>query len=235
MRLLTWNLYHGRAYPEGWGRELLDVFSSTLNSWEWDLALLQEVPPWWGESLGRACQAHAYSSLTSRNSLPSARRALASRFPDLLKSNGGGSNLILSRLAPALQHETTVLRLKPERRVAQGIYLGGGVWVVNLHAQNHRPHWAREDLERAFDHPAWRDTPALILGGDTNLKQPCLPGMTSHPGQGVDHILSRGFQRVGETETLERGALSDHRPVRLQLRQLAFVRSGKPRQALSSS
>ena len=46
MRILTWNLYHGRAQPPA-GRDLLAEFSAMLAGWDWDVALLQEVPPWW--------------------------------------------------------------------------------------------------------------------------------------------------------------------------------------------
>jgi endonuclease/exonuclease/phosphatase family metal-dependent hydrolase len=40
--VLTWNLFHGRAVPEE-RRSLLAEFASRLASWEWDVALLQEV------------------------------------------------------------------------------------------------------------------------------------------------------------------------------------------------
>ncbi len=46
MRVLTWNLMHGRAVPPA-GRELFDEFALALAGWEWEVALLQEVPPWW--------------------------------------------------------------------------------------------------------------------------------------------------------------------------------------------
>ena len=51
VRVLTWNLFHGRAVPDRRG-SLLRAFGATLASWEWDVALLQEVPPWWGADLG---------------------------------------------------------------------------------------------------------------------------------------------------------------------------------------
>ena len=68
MRVLTWNLFHGRSVPSA-GRNLLNEFAARLNGWAWDVALLQEVPPWWPPLLGRACGAEHRLVLTSRNSL----------------------------------------------------------------------------------------------------------------------------------------------------------------------
>ncbi|MGH2944640.1 MAG: endonuclease/exonuclease/phosphatase family protein, partial [Solirubrobacteraceae bacterium] len=96
LRVLTWNLFHGRAVPPA-GRELRAEFAAALASWGWDVALLQEVPPWWPPALARACDAHARMRLTARNSLPPLRRIVAERAPDLIKSSGGGCNAILVR------------------------------------------------------------------------------------------------------------------------------------------
>ena len=74
------------------GRELLTEFSSRLASWEWDAALLQEAPPWWPAQLARAAGAEHRLALTSRNAGSAVRRALARRWPDAMKSNGGGCN-----------------------------------------------------------------------------------------------------------------------------------------------
>src|ERR687896_730461 len=58
MRVLTWNLFHGRALPPA-GRDLQPQFAAALAGWDWDVALLQEVPPWWPPALARACDAQA--------------------------------------------------------------------------------------------------------------------------------------------------------------------------------
>src|ERR1700750_3330699 len=133
MRVLTWNLFHGRSVPET-RHALLPEFTAALVGWEWDVALLQEVPPWWPEPLARATGADARWVLTSRNGLLSARRAIAARNPDILKSNGGGANAILARTS-VLEHRWTRLTRVPERRIAHGIRTADG-WVVNLHASN---------------------------------------------------------------------------------------------------
>ena len=52
LRVLTWNLMHGRAVP-GAGRDLQAEFCDALGGWEWDVALLQEVPPWWPRTLAQ--------------------------------------------------------------------------------------------------------------------------------------------------------------------------------------
>ncbi len=89
MRVLTWNLFHGRSVPPS-GRDLLPEFTAALAGWGWDVALLQEVPPWWPAGLGAACGASARMALTSRNEGLPVRRWIAERSPDLIKSTGGG-------------------------------------------------------------------------------------------------------------------------------------------------
>ena len=49
------------------------AFAAMLAGWEWDVALLQEVPPWWPPRLARACGAQAFTAPTSRGQLLPAR------------------------------------------------------------------------------------------------------------------------------------------------------------------
>jgi endonuclease/exonuclease/phosphatase family metal-dependent hydrolase len=205
---LTWNLYHGRA-SEPAGRPLLAEFCTALAGWQWDVALLQEVPPWWPPALAAACGASHRAVLTSRNALLPLRRAIASRAPDLLGANGGGANALLARV-PVLDHRAHRLTRWPERRWAHAVRLEEG-WVVNLHASTHRESWARRDVMRAL---AWAPRPLLVFGGDLNLRSPSLPGLRHVAGNHVDHLFS---PRPGAGEVLERGRLSDHPPVRVTL------------------
>ena len=76
MRVLTWNLFHGRSVPES-PRALLPEFTDKIAGWDWDVALLQEVPPWWPGPLARACEADSRAVLTSRNFGLAARRWVA--------------------------------------------------------------------------------------------------------------------------------------------------------------
>jgi len=121
LRLLTWNLFHGRDFPpnpalQTWRSRLLrrDERDAThvqvnrplrrestaqLAGWEWDVALLQEAPPRWLGDLERVCGAAGASVLTSRNSLPRLRGWLA----DLEQATGAtGARVLTSRnsLAP---------------------------------------------------------------------------------------------------------------------------------------
>ncbi len=117
MLVLSWNLFHGRSLPPA-RHDLLAQFAARLAELEWDVALLQEVPPWWPRELARAAGAEQRAAMTSRNSLLALRRALARRDPELMKSNGGGCNAILAR-TPIAEHAALRLRVWPERRVAQ--------------------------------------------------------------------------------------------------------------------
>lgn len=121
MRVLVWNLFHGRAVPAA-GRPLLHEFAAALARWEWDVALLQEVPPWWPPLLAQRCDADVRAALTSRNQALPLRRAIASRAPDRLKSNGGGANAILVRAPWTITaHGRRRLRIRPERRVVHAV------------------------------------------------------------------------------------------------------------------
>ena len=97
MRVLSWNLYHGRDFPPDQAlftlrsrllrvternathvqvnRPLLDEFAGWLAGREWDVALLQEAPPLWFRELGGALAANGVRVLTSRNVVPAAAAA----------------------------------------------------------------------------------------------------------------------------------------------------------------
>jgi endonuclease/exonuclease/phosphatase family metal-dependent hydrolase len=224
MRVVTWNLFHGRSLPPA-RESLLARFAAKLDEWEWDVALLQEVPPWWPAPLAQACAAEQRSALTSRNSLLALRRALAERRPELLKANGGGCNAILSRV-PIAADTTLRMRLWPERRVAQLLRLGDGTCLVNFHAST-RPARAEEELARLWERAlAWAGMAPLILGGDLNLRAPRAPGdeVEHVAGQGVDHLFARGFA-LARARALDReiewhgqrSELSDHAPLQASL------------------
>ena len=61
VRILTWNLFHGRAVPDV-PRPLGGAFARMLAGWDWDVALLQEVPPWWPGGWRAACGAQAFTA-----------------------------------------------------------------------------------------------------------------------------------------------------------------------------
>lgn len=215
MRVLTWNLFHGRSVPDA-PRSLLDEFTDILAGWAWDVALLQEVPPWWPEPLARGCGAQARRTLTSRNALLPLRRWIADRRPDLAKSNGGGANAILVRGELGVTaHATRRVRAWPERRVAHAVALGDGTWVGNVHATTHPDARTQEDLARAGAAiAAWAGDAPALLGGDMNIARPQVPGWADLGGHGIDRFLARGpWSVTAPPVTLDARGLSDHAPV----------------------
>jgi endonuclease/exonuclease/phosphatase family metal-dependent hydrolase len=217
LRVLTWNLMHGRSVP-GAGHDLLDEFSSALASWEWDVALLQETPPWWPPALGRKLDAEFRGVLTSRNALLPLRRAVATRWPDVIKSNGGGANAILARRDRIVEHRIHRLRLMPERRWVHGVRLARGWWVANLHATVHNGAAAIEEVHAAAAAALnWAAGEPLALGGDFNVRQLSLASLLYGGGHDVDHVFAAGFANDGPAEVLDAGRLSDHAPVLVTL------------------
>jgi endonuclease/exonuclease/phosphatase family metal-dependent hydrolase len=208
LRVLTWNLLHGRSVP-GAGRDLFAEFCAAIAGWEWDVALLQEVPPWWPEVLGDRLGADERLVLTSRNALLSARRAIAVRRPDLIKSGGGGCNAILVRADAIVQHRWRRLCLWPERRWVHAVLPEHlGVWFANVHAGG-----PMRDVVRAADSVTrWAGEAPLVLGGDFNIRGLALEGFEYAGGHEVDHVFVRGLRPVS-CDVLERGRLSDHAPV----------------------
>ena len=220
MRVLTWNLFHGRSVPAS-GRGLLGEFAARLDGWAWDVALLQEVPPWWPPPLGRACGAEQRLVLTSRNWIPPLRW-VGARMPELVKSWSGGCNAILVRGGSIEEHKTHRLALRPERRMMHGVRLRSGVWVVNLHASTRgaagEPQTRAESLQAAGTALGWAGGAPLVLGGDFNLRgTPELPGLRHVAGHYVDHVYVSRIEASGVGEVLERGTLSDHAPVAVDL------------------
>src|SRR5262249_57493866 len=111
-----------------------------LAGWEWDVALLQEVPPWWPPLLAAALDVSERHVLTSRNALRALRRAVARRWPDVIKANGGGANAILvaPQRGPVVEHRMRRLSLLPERRWVHAVRLDT-LWLANLHTQASSP------------------------------------------------------------------------------------------------
>jgi endonuclease/exonuclease/phosphatase family metal-dependent hydrolase len=242
MQVLSWNLFHGRARTGRTGSgELLGEFAAALAGWDWDVALLQEVPPWWPRPLAERTRASMRMKLTSRNELLALRAALARRWPDVMKSGGGGCNAILVRGQAIAEHRATRLCWWPERRWTHAVRLADGTWAANLHASKQEPRARTErDVRRAgaaLD--AWvqgtaarrtaRDAAPrvrgpsgrVVLSGDFNLDAPetLLPALQRIAGGGVDFILARGFERVA-ARALDAGPLSDHRPILAELRRV---------------
>jgi endonuclease/exonuclease/phosphatase family metal-dependent hydrolase len=268
---LSWNLFHGRDFPPDpalftWrsrllriternathvqvNRDLSEEFAAMLDSWEWDVALLQECPPRFAEGLGRACAAEGHLVLTSRNSLAPLRRIAAAINPDLIASGEGGSNLTLVRSAGPLgtiaeRREMAIHEGRPERRAMAFARTESGLCVANLHATNDRPDLAAEDVLRAAAAATeWAGDVPLLFGGDLNLRPRESPELFSELQErfglagttapdAIDHLLVRELDPVelptrwpGERREVECGGLalrlSDHTPVSATFQPLA--------------
>jgi endonuclease/exonuclease/phosphatase family metal-dependent hydrolase len=213
-RVLIWNLKHGRSVPSV-GRDLTAEFTDALRRWDWNLALLQEVPPWWPPRLAAALDADQRTVLTSRNLGLWLRRPLARRWPDAIKSNGGGANAILVRrtAGQVVEHRTRRLCRLPERRWVHGVRLKseiGDAWACNLHTASD----ADQGRLAASTALSWAAGAPVVLGGDFNLRSLSLEGYEHVAGHHVDHVYVHGL--IGDPTsavTLDRGGLSDHAPV----------------------
>jgi endonuclease/exonuclease/phosphatase family metal-dependent hydrolase len=217
LRVLTWNLFHGRSVPAT-RADLMEQFAGTLEGWGWDVALLQEVPPWWPAAFARTLGVDERTVLTSRNGLLPLRRAIAVRWPNLIKSNGGGSNTILVRDRAITQHRALRLCWWPERRWMHAVRVkptgasGGGVWIGNLHASGLDRSAARDSERAGSALLAWADGEPALLGGDFNLASPRVEGFMHAGGNHVDHVLTASMSAAAVV-ALDAGRLSDHAPV----------------------
>jgi endonuclease/exonuclease/phosphatase family metal-dependent hydrolase len=195
IRVLSWNLYHGRDFPPDpalftWrarlfrvterndthaqvNRPLLREFAELFARLEWDVALLQEAPPRWFRTFTDRLGASGAMALTSRNLLPALQRRLADCNPDLLASSEGGSNQLLARGRIVAVRRMTLARF-PERRRMLWVRLDmaeGRVCVANVHASAGLPLRAAAEVEAAAERAvAWSGDDPLILGGDLNLR-----------------------------------------------------------------
>lgn len=193
---MSWNLFHGRDFPPdpgpagfGWkvlgrpvrgsghvllNRDLFNEFGALLAAADWDIALLQEVPPRWDERLAAATGATHHRALTSRNWMSPVMSPIARLRPHLPGSWEGGSNLILVRSGKpgatiVTWNNRTLCRL-PERRVLSMVELGGGLCLANLHASTGRLNGERDVLLAARLATEWAGDLPLVLGGDFNIR-----------------------------------------------------------------
>jgi endonuclease/exonuclease/phosphatase family metal-dependent hydrolase len=216
MRVLTWNLFHGRSVPDS-PRSLVSEFGATLAGWEWDVALLQECPPWWPGPLARACGAVEEHVLTSRHALLALRQAVAVRRPDLIRSNAGGCNAILVRRPGVDEHRVAQLCWLPERRWVHAVRLPSGAWAANLHCSGPDVDARRDAVRAGAVVERWAVSAPVLLGGDFNLVAPTVPGFALAGGHGVDHFMVSGWRVASGVSVLDAGRLSDHNPVALEL------------------
>src|SRR5262245_12346781 len=198
MRVLSWNLYHGRDFPPDdalftlrsrlfrvterddthvqVNRLLRREFSGWIADEGWDLAMLQETPPLWFRAIGERSRSVGVRVFTSRNVVPPLQRLAANLNPDLIASWEGGSNqLFVREPGRVLEHRKLTLTWRPERRrmVWARVRLprGATVCVANLHASASLPEQATtEVLAAAAAAIEWSGPDPLVFGGDMNLR-----------------------------------------------------------------
>src|SRR4051812_49413124 len=224
VRAVTWNLFHGRSVPPA-PRALLPEFVSVLGSVEWDVALLQEAPPRWRDALARELQAESAITLTSRNCGAPIRAWIADRWPNLIKSNEGGSNQLLVRppwrIAETREHTLTK---RPERRRMLWARLGGPGQIAgaNLHGSVDSVRGAMDQVLRAAELAVeWSGDLPLLFGGDLNLRVARQPelfeelearfGLAAPTSRNaIDHLLVRRMDVIEAPRAGPMTRLSDH-------------------------
>ena len=183
MRVLTWNLLHGRSVPAA-GRDLFDEFADALAGWEWDVALLQEVPPWWPSPLGARLEADdaARADLAQRAAAGAARGSDAVARSDQVERRRRQRDPRPGRRGRRAPRRR--LCLWPERRWVHGVRLhGAGVWVGEP---------ARTARPRSACGTRGRQRPALgrrVAGGARRRLQ--------HPRAGARRVRVGGWPRRG--------------------------------------
>jgi endonuclease/exonuclease/phosphatase family metal-dependent hydrolase len=198
MRVLSWNLYHGRDFPPDEAlftlrsrllraternathvqvnRPLREHFAGWIADREWDVAMLQEAPPLWFRHFGERARANGVRVLTSRNVVPPLQRLAANLNPDLIASWEGGSNQLFVRVPGRIvEHRKHTLAFRPEQRrmIWARVRLASGetICVANLHASAGLPEKASPEVVGAAALAVdWSAGDPLVFGGDTNLR-----------------------------------------------------------------
>jgi endonuclease/exonuclease/phosphatase family metal-dependent hydrolase len=194
-------------------RPLDREFAGVLDSLEWDVALLQEVPPRWSGWLPDQTGSRGAGTLTSRNSLGALRTLAARLNPDLMASNEGGSNQTLVRSPWEIaERRVFTMTARPERRRMLWTRLratgGEEVAVANLHVSVGRVPTAGNELIAAAEHAAaWAGDLPLVFGGDLNHSPVHAPHVFAALEErfglapptapdAIDHLLVRGLELI---------------------------------------
>ena len=237
VRLLTWNLFHGRDFPPDaslftrrsrWlrtternathvqvNRSLRPEFIDWIAAADWDVALLQEAPPRWLPRLCRECGAAGVLALTSRNFLPRLRGVLADWNTDLIGSDEGGSNQLLVRPPwRVAERRRLTLAVSPERRRMLWARLEAPgrspLCVGNVHLSTDQNAAIAEAGVAARRAVEWAGDAPLVLGGDFNFRQARRPG--AYERLEAAYGLAAPTAPTAIDHLLVRGAAVDHPP-----------------------
>ena len=201
MRVLTWNLFHGRAVPPRRARPARPSSPPRSRGWDWDVALLQEVPPWWPPALARALRAPTQrTALTSRNALLRAaplRRAARARPHQVKRRRRQRDPRAGRRGRRSPRTAACCCAAGPSGASATPSRCGGGAWVREppragpLRAARAGRHRARGGGDAGVGRRRGRRCSAATSTSAT----PVAPGFAHLAGHGVDHVLGRGLAR----------------------------------------
>ena len=217
MKVLTWNLFHGRAKPRGGPRPLRRVRGRHRG-----LAVGRRAAPGGpalvaapaGRALARVDADGADVAATSCSA--AARRGAAVAGPDQL----GGRRVQRDPRArrAVAEHRRVLLRRRPEKRWMHAVRLDDGTWVANLHAEK-QPLSARGRAEG-------RGGLRGLVGGRPG--GPCSAATSTCAASRRSRAWS-AWRRAGSTTCSRAGCargavevpdprpLSDHRPVLVEL------------------
>ena len=221
----SWNVFHGRTWPESRRTHLEDVVR--LVSGGADIVALQELPLWALSRLESWSGMEASWTWTMPALYGPLGRAAAAFDPVRFRSQATGqANALLVRrglriigqrmriLNPEVGLRDRLLRWR-QRRACHAVDIEDGgrhIVVGNLHTDGDPTQIARAVALVA-------DAKACILCGDFNIPAHALAGFSA-PLEGIDQILVRGLELVEPPATWEderrragRRLLSDHPPI----------------------
>ena len=225
MRVLSWNLYHGRDFPPDpalftlrsrllriternathaqVNRPLLDEFARVLDGLEWDVALLQEAPPRWFAELAsphpleRRARAHL-AQPAARRSSGGWRTSTPTCSP---RATAARTRSSCATRGACVEHRRLTLAWRPEQRRMHWARLelpgGARVCVANLHASAGpaRAGERRGGAARPRRRVEWSGGDPLVFGGDLNLR----PARTPEPFATLRERF--GLQRADRSAT----------------------------------
>jgi endonuclease/exonuclease/phosphatase family metal-dependent hydrolase len=221
----SWNLFHGRTWPESRTTHLERMVRLVAEGA--DVVALQEVPLWGLRRLAGWSGMAARSARAMPGLYGPFGRLAASHDPFRFRSQATGqANALLVRgdlrvtgqrmriLNPELPASERLLRWR-QRRVCHAVdfaYEGRSLVVGNAHTDPNPNQVARAVALVA-------DAEACILCGDFNIPAHELAGF-SGPLEGIDQILVRGVELIEPPTRWEDGRralgrrlLSDHAPI----------------------
>jgi endonuclease/exonuclease/phosphatase family metal-dependent hydrolase len=226
----TWNLYHGRTFPQS-SRTYLERMVRLISLDAPDVVALQEVPLWALGRLERWSGMQALWAVTVPTFLGPVARFVTDLDPARVRFTvaGQANALLLNPHFEVTEHEVFVLNPDVsqwdwifqgrQRRVCQTADVLAGderLLVGNLHATNN-PDLARVEVSLAAEFVL--GAARCLLCGDFNVPRFTVPEF-SPPIEGIDQILVRGvaLERGPEPWPAERRridgrVLSDHAPV----------------------